>query len=72
MKCSFKEFVFEMSLYYGLIALALPLIYAVTNQLSFMSVFGTEWLAVTLFLSPIIVLLSVIRYSFHKLRETSH
>ena len=72
MKHLFKTVVFEMSLYYGVLALVLPLIYAVTYHVSFMSVFSIEWLAVTLFMYPIVLILSTIRYSYYRMRKTSH
>ncbi|WP_348921130.1 hypothetical protein [Enterococcus rotai] len=72
MKHLFKTVVFEMSLYYGLLALVLPLIYAVTYHVAFISVFSIEWLAVTLFMYPIVLILSTIRYSYYRMRKTSH
>lgn len=72
MKISYKTYVVEMSLYYGLLALMLPLIYAVTNQLVLMSVFSMEWLCVTVFLYPIVLLLSAVRYSFQRMKKASH
>ncbi|MGX7150134.1 hypothetical protein [Enterococcus ureasiticus] len=72
MKRLYKSVVFEMSLYYGLLAIVLPLIYAVTYYLSFMSVFSVEWFAVTLFMYPIVLILSMIRYGYHRMRKTSH
>ncbi|MBO0475370.1 hypothetical protein IGL98_003281 [Enterococcus sp. DIV0840] len=72
MKRLYKSVVFEMSLYYGLLAIVLPLIYAVTYHLSFMSVFSVEWFAVTLFMYPIVLILSMIRYGYHRMRKTSH
>ncbi|MEI5990656.1 hypothetical protein [Enterococcus crotali] len=72
MKRLYKTVVFEMSLYYGLLAILLPLIYAVTYHLSFMSVFNLEWLAVTLFIYPIVLIVAMIRYSYYRVRKTSH
>ncbi|MBO0423262.1 hypothetical protein BCR22_05035 [Enterococcus plantarum] len=72
MKRVFKTVVFEMSLYYGLLAIVLPLIYAVTYHVSFMSVFSVEWLAVTLFIYPIVLILSTIRYGYGRMRKTTH
>ncbi|MBO0446779.1 hypothetical protein JZO78_10510 [Enterococcus ureilyticus] len=71
MKRLFKTVVFEMSLYYGLMALVLPLIYAVTYHVAFISVFNIEWFAVTLFMYPIVLVLSAIRYSYGRMRRTS-
>ncbi|MBM7690086.1 hypothetical protein BCR24_03570 [Enterococcus ureilyticus] len=71
MKRLFKTVVFEMSLYYGLMALVLPLIYAVTYHVAFISVFNVEWFAVTLFMYPIVLVLSAIRYSYGRMRRTS-
>ncbi|MCA5011970.1 MULTISPECIES: hypothetical protein [unclassified Enterococcus] len=72
MKGSYKTVVFETSLYYILLAIVLPLIYAVTYHVAFLSVFTTEWLAVTLFLYPIVLVLSTIRYGYIRIRKTSH
>ncbi|MFD1900889.1 hypothetical protein [Enterococcus termitis] len=72
MKHLYKTMMFETSLYYGLLAIVLPLIYAVTYHVTFISVFNTEWLAVTLFLYPIILLLSTIRYGYSRMRKASH
>ncbi|ALS02591.1 hypothetical protein ATZ33_14760 [Enterococcus silesiacus] len=72
MKRLYKTVVFEMSLYYGLLAIVLPLIYAVTYHISFMSVFNLEWLAVTLFIYPIVLVISMIRYGYYRVRKTSH
>lgn len=66
---SYKSYVVEMSLYYGLLVLVLPLIYAVTNHLSFLVVFPMEWFAVSLFLYPIVWLLSAIRYGIHRAKK---
>lgn len=72
MKRLYRSVVFEMSLYYGLLAIVLPLIYAVTYHISFMSVFNLEWLAVTLFIYPIVLVISMIRYGYYRVRKTSH
>ncbi|WP_207696405.1 hypothetical protein DOK67_0000781 [Enterococcus sp. DIV0212c] len=72
MKRLYKSVVFEMSLYYGMLAVVLPLIYAVTYQVSFISVFNAEWLAVTVFMYPIVLVLSAIRYGYGRMRKTSH
>ena len=72
MKHLFKTVVFEMSLYYGLLAIVLPLIYAVTYHVSFMSVFSVEWLAVAVFMYPIVLILAAIRYSYGRMRKSSH
>ncbi|OTN88566.1 hypothetical protein A5819_001047 [Enterococcus sp. 7E2_DIV0204] len=72
MKNLFKTVVFEMSLYYGLLALVLPLIYAVTYHVAFISVFNVEWFAVTVFIYPIVLILSAIRYSYGRMRKSSH
>lgn len=72
MKHLFKTVVFEMSLYYGLLAIVLPLIYAVTYHVSFMSVFSVEWLAVTVFMYPIVLILAAIRYGYGRMRKSTH
>lgn len=72
MKQLFKTVVFEMSLYYGLMALVLPLIYAVTYHVAFVSVFNVEWFAVTVFMYPVVLVLSAIRYGYCRIRKTSH
>lgn len=68
---SYKSYVVEMSLYYGLLVLVLPLIYAVTNHLSFLSVFRIEWFAISFFLYPGVLLLSAIRYGLHRSKKPS-
>lgn len=68
----FKTVVFEMSLYYGVLAMVLPLIYAVTYHVSFMSVFSVEWFAVTLFMYPIVLIFAMIRYGCSQMKKTSH
>ncbi|MBO0440351.1 hypothetical protein [Candidatus Enterococcus ikei] len=72
MKRLYKSVVFEMSLYYGMVAVVLPLIYAVTYHVSFISVFSAEWLAVTVFMYPVVLVLSAIRYGYGRMRKTSH
>ena len=72
MKHLFKTVVFEMSLYYGLLALVLPLIYAVTYHVAFISVFNAEWFAVTVFMYPVVLILAAIRYGYYRMRRTSH
>ncbi|WP_086314546.1 hypothetical protein A5821_002126 [Enterococcus sp. 7F3_DIV0205] len=72
MKRLYKTVVFEMSVYYGVLAIVMPLIYAVTNHISFISVFSLEWLAVTLFMYPIVLILSMIRYSYYRMKKMSH
>ena len=72
MKGAYKEVLIEISLYYGLIAMVLPLIYAVTYHTPLWSVFTMEWLAVTLFLYPIALILSTIGYGYSRIRKTSH
>jgi predicted membrane metal-binding protein len=69
MQRSYTSIVYEMSLYYGLLAVVLPLIYAVTNQLSFLAVFSIEWLAVSVFLYPIVLILAVIRYAIYHFKK---
>ncbi|MEI5992818.1 hypothetical protein [Candidatus Enterococcus mansonii] len=71
MNYSYKTVVFETSLYYSLIAIMLPLVYAVTNHVSFISVLSVEWLAIVLFIYPIVLLFSGIRYGFHRIKKTS-
>ncbi|MGX7243844.1 hypothetical protein ACWOC1_03220 [Enterococcus quebecensis] len=72
MKRLYKTVIFEMSMYYGALSIVLPLIYAVTYHVPFMSVFSVEWFAVTLFIYPIVLIVSMIRYSYQKLRKASH
>ncbi|EOI06792.1 hypothetical protein UAY_00134 [Enterococcus moraviensis ATCC BAA-383] len=72
MKRLFKSVVFEMSLYYGVLAVVLPLIYAVTYHVSYLSVFSAEWFAVTVFMYPVVLVLSAIRYGYGRMRKTSH
>lgn len=72
MKALYKSVLLEMSLYYGLLALVLPLIYAVTYDVAFLSVFTAEWLAVTVFIYPVVLLLSAIRYGYCRMRKPSH
>ncbi|EOL45153.1 hypothetical protein [Enterococcus caccae] len=72
MKRLFKTVVFEMSLYYGVLAIVLPLIYAVTYHVGIVSVFNVEWFAVTVFMYPAVLVLSAIRYGYCRMRKTSH
>lgn len=71
MKCLYKTVVFELSLYYGLLMIVLPLIYAVTYHVSFVSVFSVEWFAVALFMYPIVLIVSMIHYSYRRMKKNS-
>ncbi|EOL45473.1 hypothetical protein RV11_GL000094 [Enterococcus phoeniculicola] len=70
MKNSYRGIIFEMSLIYGLLAISLPLVYAVTYHLSFTGIYSAEWLAVSLFLYPIVLLLGAVRYGYQKVKYT--
>ena len=61
MNSSYLSYVFELSLYYLLLIMSLPLVYAVTYHLSFSSMYTSEWLMISVFLSPLV--LSICRYS---------
>ena len=43
MNSSYLSYVFELSLYYLLLIMSLPLVYAVTYHLSFSSMYTSEW-----------------------------
>ena len=46
MNSSYLSYVFELSLYYLLLIMSLPLVYAVTYHLSFSSMYTSEWLMI--------------------------
>lgn len=56
MNSSYLSYVFELSLYYLLLIMSLPLVYAVTYHLSFSSMYTSEWLMISVFLSPLVLL----------------
>lgn len=64
MNSSYLSYVFELSLYYLLLIMSLPLVYAVTYHLSFSSMYTSEWLMISVFLSPLVLLFAGIRYGF--------
>lgn len=55
MNSSYLSYVFELSLYYLLLIMSLPLVYAVTYHLSFSSMYTSEWLMISVFLSPLVL-----------------
>ena len=46
-----------------------PLVYAVTYHLSFSSMYTSEWLMISVFLSPLVLLFAGIRYGFARLKQ---
>ena len=71
MKRLYKILVIEISSFYGLLAVILPFVYAVTYELAFTAVFTAEWLAVTLFLYPIVLVLSTVYYGWKRMKKIS-
>lgn len=71
MKQSYKSYVFVFSLYYVLMALSLPLVYAVTYQVPFMDAYTIEWFSVILLLCPCVFLISAVRYGYHRIKFMS-
>ncbi len=71
MNSSYLSYVFELSLYYLLLIMSLPLVYAVTYHLSFSSMYTytSEWLMISVFLSPLVLLFAGIRYGFARLKQ---
>ncbi|MGK0552170.1 hypothetical protein ACSFB8_08620 [Enterococcus faecalis] len=61
MKGSYVSYVIEFALYYILIIFGLPMVYAVTYHHSLTDVFTREWLMLSLYLSPLILLLAGLR-----------
>lgn len=49
--------------------MSLPLVYAVTYHLSFSSMYTSEWLMISVFLSPLVLLFAGIRYGFARLKQ---
>ena len=49
--------------------MSLPLVYAVTYHLSFSSMYTSEWLIISVFLSPLVLLFAGIRYGFARLKQ---
>ncbi|MGC6770082.1 hypothetical protein [Enterococcus sp. LJL51] len=66
---SFKSIVFELSLFYLLLAVGLPLVYAVTYHLPMMGIFSLEWLFACAAVYPLVLLLSAFRYSYQRLKH---
>ncbi|EGO5241527.1 hypothetical protein ACT9SR_06120 [Enterococcus faecalis] len=69
MNSSYLSYVFELTLYYLLLIMSLPLVYAVTYHLSFSSMYTSEWLMISVFLSPLVLLFAGIRYGFARLKQ---
>lgn len=69
MNSSYLSYVFELSLYYLLLIMSLPLVYAVTYHLSFSSMYTSERLMISVFLSPLVLLFAGIRYGFARLKQ---
>lgn len=65
----YKSIVFEMTLYYLIAVISLPLVYAVSYHLPFTGIFSAEWLGVSLMLYPFVFLLAGLRYSFQRIRS---
>lgn len=66
---TYKSIVFELTLYYLIAVISLPLVYAVTCHLPFTGIFSAEWLGVSIILYPIVFLVSGLRYSFQRIRS---
>ncbi|MBL1229884.1 hypothetical protein IW492_11640 [Enterococcus sp. BWB1-3] len=66
---SYQSIVFELTLYYLIAVISLPLVYAVTYHLPFTGIFSAEWLGVSIMLYPIVFLLSGLRYSLQRIRS---
>lgn len=70
MRYTYKSLLFEMSLYYILLVFCLPSVYAVTYHLPFMEVYTLEWLVLSFFCYPLVLLLSAIRYGYRRMKHT--
>ena len=64
----YKSIVFEVSLYYLIVVIGLPLVYAVTYHLPFTGIFSMEWLFLSIAFYPLVLLFSGFRYSLQRLR----
>lgn len=69
MNSSYLSYAFELSSYYLLLIMGLLLVYAVTYHLSFNSIYTSKWSMIFVFLSPLVLLSTGIRYGFACLRQ---
>lgn len=65
----FKSIVFELTLYYMLLSVGLPLVYAVTYHLPAAGIFSLEWLGACVLIYPVVLLFSALRYSYQRVRR---
>ena len=65
----YKSIVFEMTLYYLIAVISLPLVYAVTYHLPFTGIFSIQWLGVSVVLYPAVLLLAAFKYSYQRIRS---
>jgi hypothetical protein len=70
-KCSYVSFVFELSLYYLLVMIGLPLVYAVTYHYPFEAVFTGGWLSFAVFLYPSVFFLAGLRYILTRWKQVN-
>ena len=69
MNYSYKSILFIFSVYYVVVALSLPLVYAITYQLSFSTVYTLDWFFFVLMFYPLILFISGSHYCYQRIKN---